>query len=861
MPLVVDSRLDGWFMPHARAEMPFQIELPQAVSSTTPTDSPQILGAEVVDTEQGQSTEDHADHGVSTGSPELSWYAEDDVLHGTLASDAGNSNPKQLIYHRPVQPGETFSYEYFYAPDVSDVAPVFDGIAFLIRPQGVSMRWASAGQAGDLSGLAMHNEVSIADYQTTTSVALKEQDWNQVELRCTDDGMELAVNGQPVFRRPAKVMSNGQVGFYHDRAMTESLVRSIVLRGYHWPEKLDTDQLANLLERESGDAKQDWASRDLMSQLVRVEGRAEEILMAARAMSPAERYEYLRAWVLPTDDTPPIRLFGTIRSWLPQHGEDPYEAYSGYRLDPLICSPALALVATAKELGKLDELQSGVADIAPRSASDRRCLLAWQMLLADASGSTDETKTHLDALIEATKSADAKRLFEARWPEFYALLVAANHKEWRREAKQSLVDFLDDEEDDLTDLHGPDRGSHFYQDNSLQTYRRLYTYLFTRLDSGDERFAMSQPHDVATVRGVPWTAVAFAEDRLSGFRLVPAVWTLNSSRLKFDAESLFDNLEYRVPLQGNFEFRFETQGWGGAQFRLGYAGKILRISGELEKVYINTYHSRPETVPLVPPVERPDGWYELALVVKDGKASYFLKDRLVYAWDLPAEHDHLLLINARPTGTPRLRNMRLLGNPEIPDTIPMIQQAELYQWIMFHGTTSKWTNWAVKEGELTAERHGELPPGSYVENAVYYHRPLLEDGEIGYEFYYQPGETMAHPAIGRLALLLTDEGIAEHWITDAGLEKHGESPDNLAVIQEHQRGEEGLSVRPGDWNTAKVAWRGDILQLSVNDTLVYERQLPKHLQRTFGVFHYAEQTSARVRNAVYRGDWPKELGE
>jgi len=29
--------------------------------------------------------------------------------------------------------------------------------------------------------------------------------------------------------------------------------------------------------------------------------------------------------------------------------------------------------------------------------------------------------------------------------------------------------------------------------------------------------------------------------------------------------------------------------------------------------------------------------------------------------------------------------------------------------------------------------------------------------------------------------------------------------------------------------------------------------------RNFGLFHYADQTEARVRGVTYRGDWPREL--
>ena len=51
----------------------------------------------------------------------------------------------------------------------------------------------------------------------------------------------------------------------------------------------------------------------------------------------------------------------------------------------------------------------------------------------------------------------------------------------------------------------------------------------------------------------------------------------------------------------------------------------------------------------------------------------------------------------------------------------------------------------------------------------------------------------------------------------------------------------------------------DSLQLILNDKLVYERSLNPAGPRTFGLFHYSDQTEANVRNVVLRGDWPRSV--
>ena len=53
--------------------------------------------------------------------------------------------------------------------------------------------------------------------------------------------------------------------------------------------------------------------------------------------------------------------------------------------------------------------------------------------------------------------------------------------------------------------------------------------------------------------------------------------------------------------------------------------------------------------------------------------------------------------------------------------------------------------------------------------------------------------------------------------------------------------------------------QGDMLTLTLNGTVVFERRIENSNQRTFGLFHYTDDTSVRVRNVSYRGSWPKAL--
>jgi hypothetical protein len=53
--------------------------------------------------------------------------------------------------------------------------------------------------------------------------------------------------------------------------------------------------------------------------------------------------------------------------------------------------------------------------------------------------------------------------------------------------------------------------------------------------------------------------------------------------------------------------------------------------------------------------------------------------------------------------------------------------------------------------------------------------------------------------------------------------------------------------------------KGDVVEIALNGESILARDLEPENLRTFGLFHYADQTQARVENLRWRGGWPKEL--
>ena len=165
-----------------------------------------------------------------------------------------------------------------------------------------------------------------------------------------------------------------------------------------------------------------------------------------------------------------------------------------------------------------------------------------------------------------------------------------------------------------------------------------------------------------------------------------------------------------------------------------------------------------------------------------------------------------------------------------------------------------------KPGDAIFGRKLKDAAGSKQESLLQYHRPMLEDGEVSYEFFHDPGKAAVHPALDRLAFLIEPGGVKLHRLTDGPADRTGLAPDNLADEPRNRRGPADLPIKPGAWNRMALAVLGDKVTLRLNDVLIDERPIEPTNQRTFGLFHYADEAEARVRNVTYRGSWSKQTG-
>jgi tetratricopeptide (TPR) repeat protein len=814
-------------------------------------------------------------HGGPARAEDYDWSCRDGVLSGRRTDESAGAETadraiqSRLYYHRPLRGGESVTYEFLYEPGETMVYPALGRLAFLLEPDGVRLHWLTDGADNEWTGLAADNAADEpAGRRGPGRLPLKEGAWNSATLALDGDALVLSLNGAEVFRRPMEPDNDRLFGFFHYKDRTAVKVRNVVLKG-DWPRAFAAATLVAMAA--AADDKPDAAERRARHALIGERFfamQAGDILRRARDLPAGERYDFLAHWVLPNADHPTLRLYGdavptdaappVARG--PAHGDPPRRLHTGGELE----FPAAALVAAAKESGKLDALADSVDKLDARTDADRRARLAMLALIRVAQ-EDDKAAALLSQLVPLVqKVADDTPDWE-RWPELAAAEAAIARPKLLPPALGLLNPMVEQ-----VQKKSP---SPFWE----RRVRHARALAQVGLLPEGQRAPFGTPP-----KSSEWTPVMAARASSRGQGDPVPHWTLHDHEAKHYPGHQFDSLYYNVPLRGDFEVNCELTSFNWREGRISYAGLTVALQYDLKRYDLLSFgHYLPAGV-IDPPLKDIKDWYPFRLVVKDGTYTAFIGDRKIHEQRLPAEPDPWLTINLPAALTGGARNLRITGNPTVPERLNLSSSSDLAGWLADYydePTSGDHRAWEKRGEEIYGRLLLDEPPtnenirfnnqqppprvtpGSKQESLLQYHRPLLEDGEITYEFYYEPGKSLTHPALDRLAFLLEPDGVKVHWLTDAQYDRTGLAPDNAAVEKDSRRGPDALPLKPNAWNRVKLSLAGDTATLALNDTVVYERKLEPTNQRFFGLFHYADETEVRVRNVVYKGDWPRKLPE
>ncbi|HEV3167614.1 MAG TPA: DUF1583 domain-containing protein, partial [Isosphaeraceae bacterium] len=826
------DRLEGWIASFYGETMPFHYAAEQAGLLRRPV---------------GRSP--------ASATDERDWTSKDGVILGRRLDSADRSEPLQsrLYYHRPLRSGESLSYEFLYEPGAIEVHPALDRLVLLLDPSGVRLHWMTDGYENESTGLKRDNVAEEpANRRGPARLSLKPGEWNAVELRLQGTTLTLALNGETIYERPLEPANSRLFGLYHDKARTAARVRNVVLRG-NWPQTLSADQLADLTApRRGASSPADHRTGHALVGEGLLSRDAGQVMRQARALPVEKRYELLAGWVLPSDDHPIYRLVG---DFTPTDPAPPValpvvkipagatRVESGGELE----APALDLIAAAKDAGKLDELAERVQKAAASNDVDRRGQLALSALVRSAQGRDNEAEEALKAMKPLLEKVAPEDPEWQRWPELIAAAAALDRPELQAAAR-ALLDYIVVEQ-----LQKEHKGVSAAWKAHLVHVRGRAAWL--ELPESQRASFGSDPDLTA------WARVTHTRSQTRGNGFPRPFWSSRDGELHHYPGHEHDYVYLRTPLRGDFELSCELFGWREVQ--LSYGCLLLGLGWDRKDFYVSHYGRQPRSFTLNPPLELGDKPFRFRLVIEAGSYTAYVNDRKIHEACLPSSPDPWLVLYQPGGHSGGVRNLTIKGHPTVPEHVELAGLPDLTGWFTDYDDDSAPRNadaqpWQ-KRGDEIVSQVLEDAAGSKQESLLVYHRPMLEDGEIQYEFYYEPGKTLTHPALGRLALLLQPDGVKVHWLTDAQHDRTGLAADNLQDEPANRRGPASLPLKPKDWNRLALRLHGDTISVRLNDELIYERPLEPTNQRTFGLFHYADETGVRVRNVIYRGQWPRKL--
>jgi tetratricopeptide (TPR) repeat protein len=781
------------------------------------------------------------------------WSAKDGEIVGRKLDGATRPVPSKLAYFRPLRPGESVRYEFFYQPGEAQAHPSLGRLVFLLEPDGVKLHWLTDLPAADWTGLKADNAVAEPG-RGPDKLPLKPGEWNAVTLSVTADTLKIELNGTPVYERKLEADVERMFGVFHYRDKYAARVRNVVLTG-PWPKKLESTEEAAFVARANSPAEAKARRWQINERYFATE--AGDVVEKARKLPPAERYQALAAWVLPNDGRPAFQMAGRPTAQYVLGVVDRKEQPDGRRvmLGNRLDAPALELVAAAKEAGKLDELIDRVraADTPAADNLFRRSKAALLAVALAAQGRDAEAAKELQSLLPFADKMDPGANAPERWPDLIAAVGTMDHPGLLPDVTKLLQSMNKNLEQAMM------QNKQFEGRDWWVRYARYFRAQAMALGLPDG-FRRAYGSDPGLAH---WSPVASQNSWSRSQGWGTPHWVYRDGVLTHYPGHSEDYLFLRAPLRGNFEVECDLLVHGWRECHVWYGGGRLDADADLKRWHTvaNARHdgrwgSIPEPARL-----KQGGQYHYKLAVKDGVFTMFLNGKEAHSERIGPNADPWLKLHANMQATGELRNLKITGSPAVPDRIELTADDGLPGWEPYLGNVWARRGEEVFHGGARPEVEEGKPEPSRLnsEAALFYHRSFLEDGAVEYEFYHDPGKCLAHPTLDRLVFLLEPDGVKLHWLTDGPHERSGVKVDNVTDEPANRRGPSKLAIKPHAWNRMKLTVVGDTVKLWLNGELIYERPIEPTNQRYFGLFHYTDRTEARVRNVVLTGDWPKQL--
>lgn len=577
------------------------------------------------------------------------------------------------------------------------------------------------------------------------------------------------------------------------------------------------------------------------------------VVRATAAKMPLQRrFEFLSDWVLPgpghskfrlaMDFTPTGRVGGSTPSTnLPAPVIGPSLSKRVVIGGELI-APAMDLVAVAANLRILPQLRRRIEEVRHHDLSMSRNRQTMLVLCDIAAGNVEAVEKGFANLYTGLVTMDRTQL-RPRCPETLAVYAGVQKPE-TREISQELLSYLLD-----SYIRIDRQGSQDAWDRQLSALGGRVRTVRVATDES----AWNRPTETQN-----WASVSRMTAQSRGTGFPPSAWKFKRGEVRNLASHDEAYLYFRSPLRGDFEVECDVTLNGWQHSHLSVAGLWVAPAWGMTTFDSGIFRQRRARGKIEPRLTATNEWIRYRTVVRNSKATTYFNGRKIHEESLHPDHEPWVAIRSPWYADGVVRDLRITGQPLIPEQLNISAARGLPGWFSYQNRVLGKDWLQNSSGKIVGAKKADLQ-GTFSERLLQYNRPMLEDGAIEYEFLYSADKVEVHPALDRLCFLLHPDGIKTHLVTDSSWDWTDNDPQNEFEEPAFRRGLKHLPLKQDQWNHLRLTLAGDTVQLTLNEVLVYERGLDSTNQRTFGLFHYSDQTEAQIRNVTWRGNWPTTL--
>jgi tetratricopeptide (TPR) repeat protein len=770
----------------------------------------------------------------------ITWSVENGNLKARATPQTGSAPIVSCLkYQRPLCDGETIRYEFFAKQELSVAHPTVDNIAMVFKADGLYLQYLHDQlRPGKYSIIEAERLFKVELTNGATAAwPLKDEEWNNVSLTCRKDKVELSLNDTLIYSLPLDPGTPTHFGFFRYKHQ-ESLIRNVTLSG-PW----STDVNETLVADWNANSKAHRVKRSIDQTTNRenyglVPMDWSSITKEDNNVGSDTGMSELMDLVLPPAGKNPRFSFQVA-----EYASSNEKSRSTLELDCV----AVELVKFAKKHNKTSELNKVLDDYEQKWPEAKRGIGAIRCLMAIETADESIARKSLEGYIEAMLLDDLDLLRHANQTADFVVA-------WRASRIPGLHDLATKMLDRLQELDREER---------TRTPDPVLIKWVKRL-AGDLKYFADKEFVGAAINLRPqWTPLQFGNPRHGtngGVNDHYSTWIATRGKAVHYGSDLSSPLIFQSPLTGKFEVIVERTTFDRQEVSIMYAMHAAEPKYDLSAVSVS---NRKSVFDQGSAIEVP-GFLDKSrakfrIVVDGDSVSTYTNDVLIHEQSVAEATSPWLMLEAiYPDFRCEVEDLRIIGSPAIPEELVLTNVSTAEDW---DGTLSgqsvsrnenRLTGWVFRNREVTSDKLSVSP---YKENYIRYLRPMLEDGVVEYEFWYDE-KSEVHPAIGSQAFLLRKEGLQIHRITMLSEDQPAPRSNNASPLEPPSK---PIDLKSADWNQVRLELKGNDLSVTVNGNNVGTVLIkdPAHL-RHIGMLHFGG-TQARFRNMTYRGEWPKTL--